>query len=278
MKLKAKYSICLTLVIIFLISVTGCSKKNENQKNTQSKFEKITAQKNDIDKEGRTATGTLEIIFENDKAKNLLLTVEYSSIKLAKENYSAFKLLFKDFNIDMQDVSEYGVKIKTEKNKILIGMDVDAFNYIYNSFSKDSSKKAIKEFLEAKGYKVIDENECDKDSFDIDWNVQDNVYLEAYIDDNITEEDIDDVKKEINELEDVIFIDYITKEEAYERAVEKLGEDSVVIVGYTKGNHPFPRSFLIQVDSKADTENLMKQLENIDAITSVSHSDYDEEN
>lgn len=270
MKLKAKISISLVFLFIFLICITGCSKKPKNA--NQNKYEKITARLEDKNNDEGITTGNIEIIFENNQAKNILLIVEYSNTKLSKETYFYLKQWLEYF--DTEDI----VKIKREKSKVFIDMEGNDFKYIYNNYDGDLTKESIKRFLSTNGYKIIDESEYDKDSFDINLDVQDNVYLAVYIVDNATQEEINDVNDKLRKMDGVISIDFISKEEAYQNAVERLGKSSIDLAGYTEKQHPFPRYFLIQVDNNVDTESLLKELKNIDIVIDADYTeDMDEQ-
>ena len=76
--------------------------------------------------------------------------------------------------------------------------------------------------------------------------MQNDYPLEIYLEYGITVSEREALENELRNLEYVNpNIEYISKEQAFYNANEKLGSDSLMLVGYTEKQHPFPQSFKI---------------------------------
>ena len=96
--------------------------------------------------------------------------------------------------------------------------------------------------------------------------------LEIYLDDNITVSEREKLENEIRNLEYVNpNITYISKEEAYYNAAEKLG-DSVMIAGYTEKEHPFPQSYRITFTDLDKLKEVVGKIEQFDYVIGTSET------
>ena len=86
------------------------------------------------------------------------------------------------------------------------------------------------------------------------------IYIEAFIYDNTSNENVQDVKKKIESTDKVVSVQYISKEEAYDRAVEKLGSEAMELTGYTKQIHPFPTLFIIEIKENVNAEKEVEEI------------------
>lgn len=93
--------------------------------------------------------------------------------------------------------------------------------------------------------------------------------LMVYMSDDITNSERDKLKNEISSIEGVESINFISKEEAFERAKNKLGNNSIQMQGYTKENHPFPASFSVVINS-TDINGISSRIENLNNVKSCS--------
>ena len=104
--------------------------------------------------------------------------------------------------------------------------------------------------------------------------VQDEYPLEIYLKDDITVSEKDKLENEIRKIEYVNpNITYITKEEAYYKALEKVGNDTVMIGGYTEHNHPFPPSFIITFTNLEKVDEVATQIEKLDNVIGTTKED-----
>ena len=98
--------------------------------------------------------------------------------------------------------------------------------------------------------------------------------LEIYLKDNITVSEKEKLESEIRNIEYVNpNITYITKEEAYHKALEKVGNDTVMIAGYNENNHPFPPSFIITFTNLEKVDEVANQIEALENVTGTTRDD-----
>lgn len=98
--------------------------------------------------------------------------------------------------------------------------------------------------------------------------------LEIYLKDNITVSEKEKLENEIRNIEYVNpNITYITKEEAYHKALEKVGNDTVMIAGYNENNHPFPPSFIITFTNLEKVDEVANQIEALENVTGTTRDD-----
>ena len=98
--------------------------------------------------------------------------------------------------------------------------------------------------------------------------------LEIYLKDDITVSEKEKLESEIRNIEYVNpNITYITKEEAYHKALEKVGNDTVMIAGYNENNHPFPPSFIITFTNLEKVDEVASQIEALENVTGTTKDD-----
>lgn len=98
--------------------------------------------------------------------------------------------------------------------------------------------------------------------------------LEIFLKDDITVSEKENLENEIRNIEYVNpNITYITKEEAYHKALEKVGKDTVMIAGYNENNHPFPPSFIITFTNLEKVDEVANQIEALDNVTGTTRED-----
>lgn len=74
--------------------------------------------------------------------------------------------------------------------------------------------------------------------------------MEIYLEDDITEQQIENIKNEIIEKSDNIELEYVSKEKALERFKNNLGENENIINDINNQNNPIPASIEIKTDTK----------------------------
>ena len=93
--------------------------------------------------------------------------------------------------------------------------------------------------------------------------------IRVYINDGLSESKITSIENKLKEFENVNSVQYISKENAYEEAKEKLGQEALDISGYTKSIHPFPAYFTLEVKNNKNYDNLLKEIESIDGVKTI---------
>ncbi|MBR2240512.1 MAG: permease-like cell division protein FtsX [Clostridia bacterium] len=98
--------------------------------------------------------------------------------------------------------------------------------------------------------------------------------LEVYLKDDITVSEKEKLESEIRNIEYVNpSITYITKEEAYHKALEKVGNDTVMIAGYNENNHPFPPSFIITFTNLEKVDEVAAKVEQLNNVIGTTRED-----
>ncbi len=102
--------------------------------------------------------------------------------------------------------------------------------------------------------------------------------LEIYLEDDITVSEKDILENEIRNIEYVNpNITYITKEQAYHKALEKVGYDTVMIGGeYTEQEHPFPPSFIITFTNLEKAEEVANKIETFENVKGTTKKEQKE--
>lgn len=74
--------------------------------------------------------------------------------------------------------------------------------------------------------------------------------MEIYLEDDITEQQIENIKNKIIERSDNIELEYVSKEKALERFRNNLGENENILNDINNQNNPIPASIEIKTDTK----------------------------
>ena len=74
--------------------------------------------------------------------------------------------------------------------------------------------------------------------------------MEIYLEDDITDQQIEDIKNKIIEKSENIELEYVSKEKALERFKNNLGENENILNDINNQNNPIPASIEIKTDTK----------------------------
>lgn len=90
--------------------------------------------------------------------------------------------------------------------------------------------------------------------------------MEIYLKDDITDQQIEDIKNKIIEKSDNIELEYFSKESALERFKSNLGENENLLNDFNNQNNPIPASIEIKTDTK-----IQIIVESIQDMQGISH-------
>jgi len=90
--------------------------------------------------------------------------------------------------------------------------------------------------------------------------------MEVYLEDDITEQQIENIKNKIIENSDNIELEYVSKEKALERFKNNLGENENILNDINNQNNPIPASIEIKTDTK-----IQIIVESIQDMPGISH-------
>lgn len=86
--------------------------------------------------------------------------------------------------------------------------------------------------------------------------IKNNVRINVFIKENISDNKIDSYKKELSENPFISSVDFISKDEAAEQFIRETGEDFRDILDY----NPLPASFILKINTLAVAENSLDSL------------------
>ena len=93
--------------------------------------------------------------------------------------------------------------------------------------------------------------------------------IEVYLKDNLTAEEITNLKNKLENISGITIKEYITKEQAYYKALEKVGNDVIDAGQYTEKAHPFPASFIITINDKSKKDEIINKIEKFNNVRGV---------
>lgn len=98
-------------------------------------------------------------------------------------------------------------------------------------------------------------------------NVQEQNIIMVYLDDNISEEDINTVGQDIRMISDIESAEFVSKEDAYQAQLESLGDDAKLMEGLEE--NPLPDSYEVYLKTLDHYDTVQDSLESIDHVASV---------
>lgn len=93
----------------------------------------------------------------------------------------------------------------------------------------------------------------------------------VFVDDDLTETEVSSMQSSILAIEHVEDAEYVSESAALDSFSDMLGDDTGLIEGLENDN-PLPRSFNISLDSVRNQDEVIAQLNNMNGISSISHS------
>ena len=90
--------------------------------------------------------------------------------------------------------------------------------------------------------------------------------MEIYLKDNITDEEIENIKNKLIEVGDNIELEYISKEKKLERMKSKFENNAYLLDNYEQ-NNPFPASF--EIKTSANIKTLESSIQNMQGIERI---------
>lgn len=92
--------------------------------------------------------------------------------------------------------------------------------------------------------------------------------MEIYLKDDITEEQIENIKNKLLEKCDNIELEYVSKEKALERFKSNLGENENLLNDFNSTNNPIPDSIDIKTDT--DIKAIVEYIQNMPGIAHIT--------
>lgn len=93
--------------------------------------------------------------------------------------------------------------------------------------------------------------------------------VEIYLEDSVTQTQINDMKDELANLDYVKSVEYVSKDQAMEIMKERWGDNAYLLDGLTE--NPLPASLQVRVNNIEDADRLVSYAENMDGAEDVAY-------
>ena len=101
--------------------------------------------------------------------------------------------------------------------------------------------------------------------------VEDSIGISAFVQEDLELEKMTELLKEIEEIEHVVQVKYISPDDGLEIMKEELGDNSDILDAY-KNDNPLSASFSVMVDSAENQDYVVMRLEQMQGIRKVKHA------
>ena len=98
----------------------------------------------------------------------------------------------------------------------------------------------------------------------------DHTTIEIFMNKEISEEEIENIRKQIEKQSEDVEITYVSPEEQLEKMKERFKDNQELLVGYEGENNIFSPSFIIKTKTIQDMEKIEESLETVEGIKKIS--------
>ena len=108
-------------------------------------------------------------------------------------------------------------------------------------------------------------------------NVEDQVTIQAYISDNASDEDVEDYQDELERMDNVKNVEFVSKEDALEEYSSTISGNADATLSALDGQNPLPRSFRIEMEDPSQVEAMAEHYtdyEDASAATKMKPENY----
>lgn len=100
-------------------------------------------------------------------------------------------------------------------------------------------------------------------------SVESQVEIKVYLEDTITTTQQETILNRIHGVEGVKEVTYESKEEAFEKFRERLGENNAILTGFSEERNPLPNSFVISLEEPEATMRVEDAIRNLRGVEDV---------
>lgn len=100
-------------------------------------------------------------------------------------------------------------------------------------------------------------------------SVESQVEIKVYLEDAITSTQQETILNRIHGVEGVKEVTYESKEEAFEKFRERLGENNAILTGFSEERNPLPNSFVISLEEPEATMRVEDAIRNLRGVEDV---------
>lgn len=102
-------------------------------------------------------------------------------------------------------------------------------------------------------------------------SVESKVEIKAYLNNDITSSEKDNVLAIINTVEGIKEVVYESKEEAFQKFKDRLGENNAILTGFSEDRNPLPNSFVISLQEPESALKVEEALKDVRGIEDVGN-------
>lgn len=102
-------------------------------------------------------------------------------------------------------------------------------------------------------------------------SVESKVEIKAYLIDEITTQEQSNIETILQGVEGVKEITYESKEEAFEKFKERLGEDNAILAGFSEDRNPLPNSFVVSLEEPEAAMRVEEALSGVRGVEDVGN-------
>lgn len=101
--------------------------------------------------------------------------------------------------------------------------------------------------------------------------MEDKIGVLVFLEEDITSEEVETLKKEMEGIDHITEVKYISPDEALSK-LQKEWDDKGVLDGLTGENNPLSNSFEISTDTIESQKDILKQLEGLSGVRKINHA------
>lgn len=98
-------------------------------------------------------------------------------------------------------------------------------------------------------------------------NVEDQNVIMVYLDDGITDDQVNKVGQDIRMIPSVSAVDFVSKEDAYKSQLESMGDEASLLDGLEE--NPLPDAYKVTLENLDDYDNVLSMLTSVENTLSV---------
>ncbi|WP_313120868.1 permease-like cell division protein FtsX [Proteiniclasticum ruminis] len=102
-------------------------------------------------------------------------------------------------------------------------------------------------------------------------SVESKVEIKAYLIDEITTQEQSNIETILQGVEGVKEVTYESKEEAFDKFKERLGEDNAILAGFSEDRNPLPNSFVVSLEEPEAAMRVEEALSGVRGVEDVGN-------
>ena len=91
-------------------------------------------------------------------------------------------------------------------------------------------------------------------------NVEDQVTIQAYISDEVSDADVEDYQDKLEKMDNVKSVEFVSKEDALKEYSSSISSNADATLSALDGQNPLPRSFRIEMEDSSQVESMAETI------------------